>query len=347
MAARGNSLLRPRRELSNDKVRQQNSMRRRQLIVLIISAIVTRPFAAMARQPTYRLGCLLALPRDAPENIAFFEELRRRGFVEGQNLAVEYRAYRLRLDLISQYAAELVNARADVIIVSGDDAIRTAQQATKTIPILAITDDMLGSGLVNSLVRPNGNTTGVSMLAPDFDRRRQHILIEAVPGLRRIAALVDVSYTTVGKLDALQVAARARNIDLSVHRIARGEEIPAAIETVQASGARALNVLSSPLLYASRRLIVERVAALRLPTIYGWPEAAEEGGFAAFGPCLSQLFLQVIPRQLVQLFRGTKVSGIPVEQAIRIELVINLKTAEALGLTVPPKLLAEATKVID
>ena len=114
MAARGNSLLHPRRELSNDKVRQRNSMRRRQLIVLIISAIVTRPFAATARQAgqTYRLGCLLALPRDAPENIAFFEELRRRGFVEGQNLTVEYRAYALRLDLISQYAAELVNARS-------------------------------------------------------------------------------------------------------------------------------------------------------------------------------------------------------------------------------------------
>jgi putative ABC transport system substrate-binding protein len=334
-------------KLSNDKARQRNSMRRRQLIVLIISAIVTRPFAAMARQRTYRLGCLLALPRDAPENIAFFEELHRRGFVEGQNLTVEYRAYGLHLDMISLYAAELVNAQVDVIIARGDDAIRAAQQATKTIPILAITGDMLGSGLVNSLVRPNGNTTGVSMLAPDFDRRRQHILVEAVPGLRRMAALVDVSYTTVGKVDALQVAARARNIDLSVHRIARGEEIPAAIEMVQASGARALNVLSSPLLYASRQLIVERVAALRLPAIYGWPEAAEEGGFAAFGPRLSQLFLQVIPRQLVQLFRGTKVSGIPVEQAIRIELVINLKTAEALGLTVPPKLLAEATKVID
>jgi len=313
-------------------------MRRRQLIALIISAIVTRPFAATARQQTYRLGCLLA-------HIAFFEELRRRGFVEGQNLTVEYRAYGLRLDLISQYAAELVNARADVMIVSGDDAIRAAQQVTKTIPILAITRDMLGSRLVNSLVRPNGNTTGVSMLAPDFDR--QHILIEAVPGLCRMAALVDVSYTTVGQLDALQVAARARNIDLSVHRIARGEEIPAAIETVQASGARALNVLSSPLLYASRQLIVECVAGLRVPAIYGWPEAAEEGGFAAFGPRLSQLYLQVIPRQLVQLFCGTKVSGIPVEQAIRIELVINLKTAEALGLTVPPKLLAEATKVID
>jgi hypothetical protein len=104
-------------------------MRRRQLIVLIISAIVTRPFAAMARQQTYRLGCLLALPRDAPENIAFFEELHRRGFVEGQNLTVEYRAYGLHLDMISLYAAELVNAQVDVIIARGDDAIRALSRA--------------------------------------------------------------------------------------------------------------------------------------------------------------------------------------------------------------------------
>ena len=301
----------------------------------------------MAQQRTYRLGCLLALPRDAPENIAFFEELRRRGFIEGQNLTVEYRAYGLHLDLISQYAAELVNARVDVIIARGDDAIRAAQQATKTIPILAITGDMLGSGLVNSLARPNGNTTGVSILAPELDGKRQDILIEAVPGLRRMAALVDVNNTTVAKLDALQEAARARNIELSIHRIARGEEIAAAIDRAQASGATALNVLSSPLFYANRQLIMERVAALRLPAIYEWPEAAEEGGFAAYGPRLSQLFLEVMPRQLVQLFRGTKVADIPVEQATKFELVINLKTAKALGLTVPPKLLAEATKVID
>jgi putative ABC transport system substrate-binding protein len=296
---------------------------------------------------TYRLGCLLPLPRDAPENIAFFEELRRRGFIESQNLAIEYRAYGLHVELISQYAAELVNARVGVIMASGDDAIRAAQQATKTVPILAITRDLLGSGLVNSLARPNGNTTGVSMLAPDLDRRRQHILIEAVPGLRRMAALADLSNTTVRKLDALQTAARTRNVELTIHRIDRGEEIPAAIEMAKASGVRALNVLPSPLFYANRNLIVDRVAALRLPTIYEWPEAVEEGGFIAFGPRLSQLFLQVMPRQLVKLFRGTKVSGIPVEQAIKIELVINLKTAEALGLAVPSTLLAGATKVID
>jgi putative ABC transport system substrate-binding protein len=159
-----------------------------------------------------------------------------------------------------------------------------------------------------------------------------------------MAALADLSNTTVRKLDALQTAARTRNVELTIHRIDRGEEIPAAIEMAEASGVRALNVLPSPLFYANRNLIVDRVAALRLPAIYEWPEAVEEGGFIAFGPRLSQLFLQVM---LVQLFRGTKVSGIPVEQAIKIELVINLKTAEALGLAVRSTLLAGATKVID
>jgi putative ABC transport system substrate-binding protein len=324
-------------------------MRRRELLALISSAIIImRPLAAVAQEAnrTYRIGCLLPLPRDAPENIAFFEQLQRRGFIEGQNLTVEYRTFGVNLGLISQYAAELVNARVDVIVASGDDATRAAQEATKTIPILAITSDMLGSGLVKSLVRPNGNTTGVSMLAPGLDHRRQHILIEAVPGLRRMAALADLSNTT-DKLNALKAAALTRNVELSIHRIARGEEVAVAIETAAASGVGALNVLSSPLLYANRTLIVQRVAALRLPAIYEWPEAAEDGGLVAFGPRLSQLFLQVMPRQLVQLLRGTKISGIPVEQALKIELVINLNTAEALGMTVPPTLLAEATKVID
>jgi ABC-type uncharacterized transport system substrate-binding protein len=323
-------------------------MKRREFVMLITGAGVAWLFAATAEgRRTYRLGCLLSLPRDAPENVAFFEALRRRGFIEGQNLTIEYRAYGLHAELISQYAAELVNAPVDVIIANGDDAIRTLQRTTKTIPILAIAGDMLGSGLTNSLVRPNGNTTGVSMLTPNFDVRCQHILIEAVPGVRRIAALADTKTTEDAKLDQLQGAARAVGIELSIHRIGKGDEIIRAIDSAQAASAGALNVLASPFLFANRQVIIERVTALRLPTISQWPEAAEEGGFAAFGPRITQLFLEVIPRQLVQLFGGTKVSGIPVEQVIRIELVINLKTARALGLTVPSAVLSEATKLIE
>jgi putative ABC transport system substrate-binding protein len=135
-------------------------------------------------------------------------------------------------------------------LVNGDAAIRAAQKATTTIPILAGSDDMVGAGLVNSMARPGGNTTGVSILATEVDGKRQEILIEAVPGLRRMAALADPNRTPVVKLDALQEAARTRNIELSVHRVASGAEIAAAIDMARESGAEALNVLASPMLYA-------------------------------------------------------------------------------------------------
>ena len=152
---------------------------------------------------------------------------------------------------------------------------------------------------------------------------------------------------SAAKLDALQEAARAHNVEFSIHRVARGEEIAAAIDSAQASGATALNILSSPLFYAHRHLIMERAAAARLPTIYEFPETAEEGGFAAYGPRSSQLFSEIMAQQIVKLFRGTKVADIPVEQATKFELVINLKTAKAMGVTVPAALLARADKVIE
>jgi putative ABC transport system substrate-binding protein len=278
--------------------------------------------------------------------MAFFDELRRRGFIEGQNLTVEYRAYGQHVDLIPQYATELVMARVDVIVTAGDETVRAVQQATKTIPIVALVGDMLGSGLVTSLARPDGNTTGVSILAREADGKRQDILIEAVPGLRLMAVLTDVNYTKAAKLGALQEAARAHNIEFSIHRVARGEDIAAAIDSAQASGATALNIVSSPLFYGDLHLIMERAAAARLPTIYEFPEAAEEGGFAAYGPRLSVLF-EAMARQVVQVLRVTKVADIPVEQATKFELVINLKTANAMGVTVPATLVARADKVIE
>jgi putative ABC transport system substrate-binding protein len=324
-------------------------MRRREFIALM-GASVAWPFAAMAQQPgrTYRLGFLGGVARDdAPANPHFFDELRRLGFVEGQNLTVEYRAYALHPDLVSQYAAELVNARVDVIAVGGEEAIRAVQQATKTIPIVAIGGDLLGSGFVNSLSRPDGNTTGVSILAFETNGKRQDILIEAVPGLRLMAVLTDVNVTSAAKLDALQEAARAHGIEFSIHRVAKGEEIAAAIDSAQASGATALNIVGSPLFFNHRHLIMERAAAARLPTIYEWPETAEEGGFAAYGSRATQLYAETMPQQIVKLFRGVKVADIPVEQATKFELVINLKTAKAMGVTVPEALLARADKVIE
>ena len=246
----------------------------------------------------------------------------------------------------SKIAVDLVKANVDVIIAWGDVALRAVQQATKTIPILAMTDDMLAEGLVNSLARPNGNTTGVTIVAAELDGKRQEILIEAVPGLHGMAVLADTSAPDV-KLRALQEAAQARNIELSVHRIAKAEDVAAAIDTAKTSGSMALNILASPVLWSVRHLIMDRAAALRLPAIWQWPENAEEGGFVAYGPRVTQLARDILARQLIQLFQGIKVANIPVEQPTRFELVINLKTANALGVMVPETLLARADKVIE
>jgi putative ABC transport system substrate-binding protein len=247
-------------------------MRRREFIALMGTSVAW-PFAAIAKEPgrTYRLGGLLPLTRDAPVNAAFLDAFRRHGFIEGETFAVEWRAYGQHIDLIPQYADELVNARVDVIVTTGDHAIRALQQATKTIPIVALTDDMLAFGHVKSLAKPEANTTGVNILAHELDGKRQDILIELVPGLRRMAALADANITNTN-LDALQNAARAHGVELLIHSVARSEEIAAAIDSAQGSGATALNVLTSPLLYANSHLIMERVAGQRLPTIFHFPK---------------------------------------------------------------------------
>jgi putative ABC transport system substrate-binding protein len=160
-----------------------------------------------------------------------------------------------------------------------------------------------------------------------------------------MAALADAYMTTNDR--GLQEAARARNVALLIYRVAKGDEIVAAIDAAHTAGATALNVLSSPTFFINRQIIMERAAALRLPTMYQWPEIAEQGGFAAYGSRLLQLFGDVLARQLAQLFRGTKVADIPVEQPTKFELVINLKTAEALGLDLPTTLLLRADEVIE
>ena len=327
-------------------------MRRREFIALV-GASITWPFAALAQEPgrTYRLGPLAPFPRDAPFYIKggpFFEELRANGFIEGKNLTVVYRDYGPHVDLISQCAAELVDAQVDVIVGGGGIATRAAQQATKTIPIVGTADDMVAEGLVPSMARPSGNTTGFSILATELDGKRQEILVEAVPKLRRMAALADSSTLSEMKARALQDAAQARGIDLDILRIGKSEEIAAAIDKARQSGATALNVLASPMLHANHQLILQRVATLRWPAMYQWPELAEEGGFAAYGPRLgSGEFPERLARLIVKVFRGIKPADIPVEQPTKFDLVINLKTAKSIGVTVPEGLLARADKVIE
>jgi putative ABC transport system substrate-binding protein len=275
------------------------------------------------------------------------EELRRSGFIEGQNLSIDWRGYGQRIELVSELAGELIKSKVDVLFCGGDVAILAAQRATATIPIFGFTDDMLGSGLVKSLARPGGNTTGISLLATELDGKRQEILVEAVPGLRRIAALADTNTTAARQLQALQDAARARGIELSIHRVAKREEIAPAIDIAKTTNAAALNVLASPLLFANRGVILERSAALRLPAIYQWPEVAEEGGFIGYGPRLAELFRDTVARQFVKILRGAKPADLPIEQPTKFELVINLQAARAISHKVPAGLVLRADKVIE
>jgi putative ABC transport system substrate-binding protein len=260
---------------------------------------------------------------------------------------VDAAGYGMSAERFAVHAAELVKARVDVILAGGDAAVRAAQQATTSIPILALTDDMVGQGFVHSLGQPGGNTTGVTLLASELDGKRQEILIEAVPGVRRIAALVDSNTTTPSRLHALEEAARARGVELSIHQVARREEIGSAIDAAKAADAGALNVLASSLLFNSRAFIFDRVAALQLPTVYQWPEMAEQGGLIGYGPLIVPLYRDIMSRQLAKLLRGVKPGDLPVEQPTRFELVINLRAAHAIGHDVPAGLVLRADKVIE
>lgn len=324
-------------------------MQRRDFIALLGGATATWPRVLSAQEPgrIYHLGGLTPSPRDAPHYSALFDELHRLGFVEGQNLTIDWRGYKLPPEQFPGIAVELVKAKADVIFCAGDAAVNAAQQATTTVPILAVTDDMVGAGNVHSLARPGGNTTGVSILATDLDGKRQDILFEAVPGIRRLAALADVNTSTIRHLQSLQDAARARGAELAIYPIARSEEVVPAIDAAKESGAMALNVLASPLLVANSPIIIERTMALRLPAVYQWPEMANDGGFIAYGPRLIQVFRGLGRRQLFKLFRGARPADLPVEQPTQFDLVINMRVARAIGHEVPPTLVLRADEVIE
>jgi putative ABC transport system substrate-binding protein len=323
-------------------------MRRREFVILVGGAAVAWPFAARAQEAgrAYRVVGVSLNPRGAPIIVVMFDELRKLGFIEGQNLTIDWLIHEPDTDPGLEFEA-LVKTKPDVIYTGGPPLIHAAQKATTTIPILAITDDMIGSGVVNSLARPGGNTTGVSMLAVELDGKRQDILIDALPGLRRMAALADTNTTATPRLQALKDATLARSIELSIHRITRPEEIAAAIDAAKASGAEALNVLESGMFWGYRRMIVERVAEQRLPTIYQWPEAAEQGGLVAYGPRLVEVFRDLMASQLAKLLRGAKPADLPVLQPTKFDLVVNAKTAKALGLTLPESFLVRADLVIE
>ena len=327
-------------------------MNRRAFVTLVGGAAVAWPLAARAQEAgrTYRLGALIPAPRHTPAALALLDELRLNGFVEGQNLAVIADGFEAGNEHLAEVAETVVKAAPDAIVAGPALPLRALQSLTRTIPLVGMSEDMVAEGLVASLARPGGNTTGISLLSPELDGKRQDILIEAVSGARRIAAMADSNAAPPYHLQMLESAARSRGVELSVFGVAGPGEIAAAIDAAKASGAEALNFLASPLFSVpgsrNNQIVMQRIAAVRLPAIFQFPETAEAGALAGYGPRFTDLYRQRA-RMVVKILRGTKPANIPVEQPDRFELVINLKAAKAIGHEVPAGLVLRADKVIE
>ena len=224
--------------------------------------------------------------------------------------------------------------------------VRALQAATHTIPLDSMSEDLVGEGFAASLAKPGGNVTGISLLSPELDGKRLEILIEAVPGARRIAALAHSEIATKLHLDEQQELARSRGVELSTFRFSGAEDIASALDEAKARGAQAINFLATPYQVVSRNLILGHMSKIGLPAIYQWPEMPELGGLLGYGPPFVQMYRQRA-RQIVKMLRGLKSADVPVEQPSNFELVINLKTAAAIGLEIPAGLVFRADKVIE
>ena len=209
-----------------------------------------------------------------------------------------------------------------------------------------MTEDMVAAGFAASLSQPGGNITGISLMSPDLDGKRQDILIEAVPGARRIAVLADSNASTLRHLQDLENSARTHGTELLVVRASNADELIPAMNDASTRGAVALNVLSSPMLQLNRRTIIKRAGELRLPAIYQWPETAEEGGMIGYGPSFIDIFRQRAA-MVAKVLRGAKPAELPIEQPSKFKLVINLKTAKAINYAVPTGLMLRADKIIE
>jgi len=321
-------------------------MHRREFIVALGGAAAL-PLAARAQDTgrNYSLGVLVPAARTTMAVGAMFDELRLNGFIEAQNLSI-IGNFNVTPEQIPDGVAAVVKASPDAIVSGPELYARAFRTATRTIPLIAISEDLVAEGLVASLAKPGGNLTGISLLSPELDDKRQDILIEAVPGIRRLAALADASITQKRHLEEQQRVARSRGVELSVFTFAEPREIPAALDAAVARGAQALNFLATPIQQINQGLIFERVAALRLPAIYQWADTAEEGGLIGYGPRFPQVYRQRA-RQIVKILRGARPSDVPVEQPSNFELVINLKTAKAIGHEMPAGLVLRADKIIE
>ena len=329
---------------------------RRSLIVTLAGGLLAAPLAAQAQQAARRVprvGVLWQGEPSVPMVLSLTEAFRRGlrehgGYVEGQDIAIEYRYG--DLDGLRSAANDLVRLNVDVIVAGGTPAALAAKRATNTIPIVGgAMADPVADGLVASLARPGGNVTGNTFLAPELGPKRLQLLREVVPGVTRVAALqhpgVYGERTMRDMLNEMEARAKASGVELQVLDARSPDDFDNAFAAMAKARAGAIIIFPSPMFYANHRRLVDLAAKHRLPAMYVFREAVEAGGLMCYGANVPEL-LRRAATHVDKILKGAKPADLPVEQPTNFELVINLKTAKALGLTIPPAMLLRADEVI-
>jgi putative tryptophan/tyrosine transport system substrate-binding protein len=327
-------------------------MDRRRFLLSSLAGAIAVPLAGEAQQATkvYRIGFISPASSSAmaARDEAFRQGLHALGYVVGQNITIEYRWADGRNERLAGFAAELVDLRLDIIVTHGGAATRAVQQATATIPIIiAAADDPLATGLVTSLARPGGNTTGLSILTAELTEKRLELLKEILPGLTRVAVLWNPDNpVSEPELRRAEAAARPLGLQLQSFRVSEHRELANAFSSIKAEGADAVFLLSDAMFFGRRKEIVDLAGDHRLPLVAHLRGFAEAGALVTYGPNVIDLHRRAAT-YVDKILKGAKPGDLPVEQPTKFELVINLKTAKALGRTIPPSLLLRADQVIE
>jgi putative tryptophan/tyrosine transport system substrate-binding protein len=320
-------------------------------IVTLMMSLLMAPLTSQAQPAAHvpRLGLLMpgSASGYASRLEAFRHGLHDLGYVEGRTITLAYRFAEGQADRLPALAEELVRLPVDVLVVDGTIAIRPAQHATTTIPIvMAVSGDPVGEGLVASLARPGGNITGLSSRAPELSGKRLELLKEAVPHFSRVAALWHRDAPVGSYLQETQAAAQALGLQLQALEVGSPEALDQAFAAMTREPADALVVLPSAQIGSHQRVVAELAMAHRLPTMFGGRGDAEAGGLMSYGPNYADFYRRAAT-YVDKILKGTKPADLPVEQPMKFELVINLKTAKALGITMPPLLLFQADAVLQ
>ena len=338
-----------------ERTRQQEPRRRlmrKKVIGLTLGATVfALSVSVEAQQPKKvpRIGFLTATSASsqAPRLEAFRQGLKDLGYFEGKNITIEYRFAEEKLDRVANLAADLVHLKIDMIVTGGGTSTRAAKEATATIPIvMGFDNDPVGSGFVASLARPGGNITGLSTLSPEISGKQLELLKEIVPKLSRVAVFgSSIAPGNAQALKEIEVAAEAFGVKLQHPEVRDPKDIETAFGAASKGRADAVLVLPSPITLSQRRQVVDLAAKSRLPAIYWATEFVEAGGLMTYSVSFTDLFRRAAT-YVDKILKGAKPADLPVEQPRKFELIINLKAAKQIGLTVPPNVLARADRVI-